>query len=128
MNRWLLLGGGAVLLALGLLWFRGRTSGQPMVQTVGAQPGLAPDALSADQLGLATGDLQQQLSDLVTQFSTGFAALQRPTAGTAPANVAAPGCAGVDPWAGAVGGVRCGGLAPVHPVFQGTDNAMRIGV
>lgn len=116
-KRWLLLGGGAVLLVLGVLWFR-RTgvSNQPRGQGVqagtatGLQPGMSAPALTADQLGLATGDLQFELSGIVQQISADFASLQQnqqvqPSQNT----VTGGGCAGVDAQQGLTGGLFCGG-------------------
>lgn len=71
-----MLGGAAVLLVVAVLAWRARAGAgaQPTAQPT--QPGLSGFAMSTDQQSLATNEIQQELSALTTEVSSGFAASQ----------------------------------------------------
>lgn len=92
-NPWVL-GAAAVALVIGIFVWR-RTAGATTVSTqvpaVGLQPGSTAAGLSTDQLGLQTGGIQQELSNLIQQMSAGFASLQSPQQAVSPNDYTLPG-------------------------------------
>lgn len=81
-NPWVL-GAALVAVVLGVIIWRKTNNAAGATQTQGTlQPGQTANAESADQFGLAVGQMQQELGNLVQQWSTGIASLQQPTPGS----------------------------------------------
>lgn len=119
------IGAALVAVVLGVFIWRKTNNAAGASRTAGVmQPGQTANAESADQFGLAVGQMQQELSNLIEQWSAGIAGLQNPPGGIPPGGYTAPTNSPIPPSAPVPGHIGQGGgglglTGPLPPITSG---------